>query len=297
MCIMIQGVIPALMTPFNTGGREVDVPALKRLCDHLIAVKVSGLFVTGTTAEFVSLSPDERRLVIREVLRYVGDQLTVIVHVGSYNTEEATSLTRFASEHGAKAVGAMPPYFYTLDDDAIFTHFSRICESANELPVYLYNIPGCATNSISLDNVRRLKESYPHVAGIKESSGDMEREQAMLDMKLPDFNVINGCDEKTLTGLRMGVRASVSSTANAFPEAFYAVYEAFEAGDTAKAESAQQALLNLTNLLGNGRLLAAYKQALAWRGVEIGTVRPPHRELTPDERERLKTALTDNGWI
>ncbi len=294
---MLQGVIPALLTPFTEDGKNVDTPALKRLCDHLVEQSVAGLFVTGTTGEFVSLSPDERRHVIREVLHHVGDRLRVLVHIGSFNTAEALSLTEFALQHGAKGVGCMPPYFYTLDDEALYAHFSKVCEQADGSPVYLYNIPGTAINEIGLDIVKRLKEHYPHVKGIKESSGQMDREQAMLDMNMSDFQVINGTDEKTLTALRMGVRASVSSTANVFPEAFDAVYDAFAAGDDDAAEEAQAKMQRLTKLLGHGRYLASYKQALRWKGVDVGFVRPPHRELRDDEIGALRSGLTELGLL
>lgn len=294
---MVQGVMPALLTPFSAGGKEVDVARLKGLADHLVGSKVAGLFVTGTTGEFVSLTPEERRLVIKEVLQHAGTKTTVIIHVGSFNTQESVALTRFSKDHGAAAVGCMPPYFYTLDEDALYTHFARICEAAGELPVFLYNIPGTAINEISYDNIEKLTSAFPNIRGIKESSGDMERERHMIGMGLPDFVVINGCDEETLTALRMGVRATVSSTANAFPEAFTAVYDAFLAGDEAKAEAEHARLVGLTEVLGHGRTLHGYKLALAWKGVDVGTVRPPHRELTAAEQDRLKAALQENGWI
>jgi len=294
---MLQGVIPALMTPFGANGTQVDLVALRKLCDHLIASKVAGLFVTGTTGEFVSLNPDERRLVIREAIKYVNGRIPVLIHVGSFNTAETVALTKYAKELGADGIGAMPPYFYRLDEEALFAHFARVAEAAAGMPMFLYNIPGAALNEISLANVARLKKAFPHIRGIKDSSGDMERERKMVEMNMPDFIVINGCDEETLTALKHGVRATVSSTANVFPEAFTAVYEPFLAGDMKKAQAAQDRLFKLTQILDHGRTLGAYKQALAWKGVDIGPVRPPLRELTDNERAELRAELEKAQWI
>ncbi|HRU24580.1 MAG TPA: dihydrodipicolinate synthase family protein, partial [Candidatus Latescibacteria bacterium] len=63
---MLSGVVPALMTPFTAGGEKYDRNRLRGLCEHLISSRVGGLFVTGTTGEFIALSPEERRQVIED---------------------------------------------------------------------------------------------------------------------------------------------------------------------------------------------------------------------------------------
>ena len=124
---MLRGVIPALLTPFTDD--QVDVPGLRRLCDFLVSRRVAGIFITGTTGEFVSLNPDERRAVIREVLRHVDGKIAVLVHVGAHNTTEAVELTRLAREEDADGVGCMPPYFYGMDDEAQYAYFSAVLEA------------------------------------------------------------------------------------------------------------------------------------------------------------------------
>jgi len=294
---MLHGVIPALLTPFTEGGAKVDVSALQRLCDHLVAARVDGAFITGTTGEFVSLDPDERRLVIREAMRFLSGRLLTIVHVGSFNTTEAVALLRFAAEQGVEAVGSMPPYFYPMDDEAQYVYFSRICEAADGMPVFLYNIPGCVGNVISLPLIARLKRAFPHLRGIKDSAGDMERLKATIDLGLPEFEVVSGADHRTLTALGLGSHASVTSTANAFPELFQAIYRAFEAGRYDEAAQAQERLTAATKVLRQGRYLATYKQALRMRGVDAGTVRPPQRELEREELDALRAGLVELGLL
>jgi len=47
----------------------------------------------------------------------------------------------------------------------------------------------------------------------------------------------------------------------------------------------------------SGRYLATYKTALRLRGIDIGTVRPPHRELTDSETHKLTASLKEMGLI
>ena len=294
---MLQGVIPALLTPFTAGGESVDYAGLERLCNHLVTSKVEGAFVTGTTGEFISLSPAERRSVIGSAHGMLSGRIKVLVHVGSYNTAEAVSLVHFSRDLGVDAVASLPPYFFGIDEDGLFAHFSAICAAAGDMPVFLYNLPQCAKNHISLDVIKRLKDAYPNLRGIKDSSGDMERLKATIELGLPDFDVVCGADHETYTGLKLGAVASVTSTGNSFPEAFHNIYKAFAAGDHDAAKKAQERLTALTKVLLEGAYVATYKHSLALRGVDVGTVRPPQRELTAAEKEKVRAGLSELAFI
>jgi 4-hydroxy-tetrahydrodipicolinate synthase len=220
-----------------------------------------------------------------------------LVHTCAHNTAEAAELTRFARENGADGIGCTTPYFYTMDESAQYQFFSSVLEAADGLPSYLYNIPQCSGNVIGLPLMQRLKSEFAHVRGTKDSGGDMERFKSLIELGLPDFQVICGADHETLTALKLGGTASVTSTGNAYPELFQAVYDAFEKGDLEGAEQAQERLTALTKVLFEGRLVAAYKVALGYRGVDAGTVRSPQRELTDEEKAAVKSGLDDLGLL
>jgi dihydrodipicolinate synthase/N-acetylneuraminate lyase len=262
-----------------------------------VSFKVGGVFVTGTTGEFIALNPTERRQVISDATKFIAGRTKVIIQVCSYNTAESVALVKHARAQGVDGIASLPPYFHPMDDEAQYRYFSVLCEATAGTHFYLYNLPAFAANAISLDVIQRLKTAFPHLAGIKDSSGDMDRFKEELTMKLPDFQVICGADHQTLTSLRMGGKASVTSTANVFPEVFQAVYSAFESGDSAAAERAQEKLTSLTKALISGRYLATYKTALGLRGVDVGTVRPPHRELSTSEAATVATGLRGLGLI
>src|SRR6185369_15020102 len=54
-----RGVVPPMITPFTPDG-AIDVPAVRRVIDHLIAGSASGIFVLGTTGEAASIPTDEK---------------------------------------------------------------------------------------------------------------------------------------------------------------------------------------------------------------------------------------------
>jgi len=66
----LRGVWVPLITPFDAQG-AVDVGAIERLCHEYSAAGVSGIVALGTTGEASALEPEEKRVAIDAVIRYV----------------------------------------------------------------------------------------------------------------------------------------------------------------------------------------------------------------------------------
>src|SRR3954454_19646575 len=66
-----RGVVPPMITPFTADG-AIDVPAVRRIIDHLIAGSGSGIFVLGTTGEAASIPTDEKTKLVATMVEHVG---------------------------------------------------------------------------------------------------------------------------------------------------------------------------------------------------------------------------------
>ena len=109
-----EGVVPAVLTPFDEGG-EVDVGALARNAEWLLASGANGLVGTGTMGEAQSLSAAERRLVIETLAEASGGRVTVSAGVSSETRARSIALARDAAEAGADALMLLPPLGYEGD--------------------------------------------------------------------------------------------------------------------------------------------------------------------------------------
>ena len=69
----LKGLGVAMITPFTKAG-EVDVPALKKLTDHLVTGGADYLVVMGTTGESATLSAAERQEVLDRVIAVNKDR-------------------------------------------------------------------------------------------------------------------------------------------------------------------------------------------------------------------------------
>lgn len=110
----IRGVIVPLVTPFKSGGDEIDESAMASLCDWLIDKGVHGLMPCGTTGEGPLLSTAERKRLLEVVLTATHGRVPVIAHVGAATTRETIDLTRHAQALFVSAVSIVTPYYFPV---------------------------------------------------------------------------------------------------------------------------------------------------------------------------------------
>jgi dihydrodipicolinate synthase/N-acetylneuraminate lyase len=286
-----KGVIPAMVTPLKDEGKSLDVDALKEYCAFLADRKVDGVFCGGTTGEGPLLSMDERRKLAEVTVSQLEGKVSVIVQTGCIRTDQTLELTKHACDIGAKAVGVVLPYYYTYGDDMLYAYFSEIAESVPDFPLFLYNIPGCTTNDVSLELFKRLLGGIKSIVGIKNSTDDIFQTSAFIHTAGKRCAIFNGNDGLLLPALSIGAAGLVSGNASAFPEPFVELFHAFEDGDLVKARDLQRFIDKLRMILASGRDNASFKRALQFRGIPAGGVRKPDRDLTDEESARLRDSL------
>ncbi len=233
----LRGVFVPLLTPFQPNG-ALDLPAIDRLVDYVLAAGVHGLFVGGTTGEFPLLSTAERQRVAETVVAAAGSTVPVVVHAGAPSTREAIQLAQHAQNIGAPAVAVVAPYFFSLSDEALMAHYVAVAAAVPQLPVLLYNIPQRTVNALPPRLAADIARRCPNVIGIKDSSGNLSQTIEYCALRT-DFQVAQGADGLLVAGLAMGIQATVSGNANVFPELAVAVFDAWWRGDQAAARAAQ----------------------------------------------------------
>jgi 4-hydroxy-tetrahydrodipicolinate synthase len=292
----IHGVICATVTPFDSQGR-LDLEAMRQVVDYMAAQGVHGLFVGGTTGEGLSLSLEERAALTEAVVEYADGRLIVIVHSGCITTADTIFVTRHAAASGAAGAAMVVPFYYTFDDASIFQHFVSVAEAVPDLPLFIYAFPGNAKNGVSPGLLRRLRDAVPNIVGVKSTDPDLVRFQDYLEVGGKNFLAFNGVDGLMLPALALGARGQVSGNANAFPELFRSLYDAYMRGDMQQARAKQMLINGARRALKDGLHPAYYKAVLRLRGVPAGEVRAPMREITPQEQKEMERALCELGLI
>jgi N-acetylneuraminate lyase len=285
----IKGLVAAPFTPFKKDG-EVAVAVIEKLAASLVANKVVGAFVCGTTGEGVSMTIAERMKVAERWQACAGDKLRVIVHVGHTSLGDCRVLAAHAQKIGASAVGCMAPFcFKPTKAEDLVAFCAEVASAAPDLPFYYYHIP-CVTGVTipAFDFLRAAADRIPNLAGIKFTHENLMDYASCVRWEGGRFDILFGRDEMLLSGLAVGAEGAIGSTFNYAAPVYHRIIKAFKKGDLATAQ-AEQARANamIAVLIRYGGMPPAGKAFMRCIGLDCGTVRLPLRALTDEQAAAL----------
>jgi 4-hydroxy-tetrahydrodipicolinate synthase len=286
---MIEGVLPALITPF-TEDDKIDEEGLRQNIEFLIENGVSGIVPCGTTGESATLSIKEHEKVIE--IAVDCSTVPVVAGTGSNNTTEALELTQFAMDAGAEAALLITPYYNKPNDRGMLAHFKKVANEV-DIPMILYNVPSRTGINLKPEIVAELaKES--NIVGIKEASGNLEQITRIIEMTQDeDFVVLSGDDALTLPIMALGGRGVISVAANVAPKLVVSMVEAFSRGDLDEARKLHLALAPLIRAIFLETNPIPVKKAVELIGLPAGNLRLPLAPISEDNERKLRAALSD----
>jgi 4-hydroxy-tetrahydrodipicolinate synthase len=287
------GAMVALATPVRAGG-ELDEGGLERLVRRVVSGGVDGISPLGSTGEGARFTRAQRREITRRVRELAPPGMPVIPGLPLVTPAEGPAELEGLAESGATAALVAPPSYYPLTDDAVLRVYETVAERS-PIPLLLYNIPVYTKITIAPWVAGRLA-AHPAIAGIKDSSRDMEYQaQVIAATEGAEFGVLTGADTLLVVGLTHGAAGIIGASANLVPELTTGVYRAFAAGDVRTALGLQRRLARITDACRRGSPPAGWKAALEIAGVCQAHPVPPGTALSAAEHARLAEVLTAEG--
>lgn len=288
--LSLHGIVPPVVTAFHAD-ESVNYEATAAHARFVVERGCHGVVPLGTNGEFPLLTADERRGVVESVAEEIS-AVPVVAGVGAPSTRETVDLAQHAESAGVDGVMVVTPYYYPLDATGAVEHYRRVAESV-DIPVYLYHIPSKTGNSLSLSTLAEIA-AIEKIAGVKDSSKDVPWLGQAIDAT-PGLTFLAGSDSLLFAGLSVGCRGAVSAVANVFPELVVDLYDAYDAGDRARARALQSRVYRVRNAFKRGPYMAGVKTALSLRdvGFDVGDLRSPLRMMDDADRNALETELRD----
>lgn len=291
---MFRGIFPPTVTQFKDDG-SLDTAANDKHHDFLIEGGVHGLFILGTTGEFMHMNLKEREQHAADTVQHVAGRVPVIVGAGSTSTRETIRLSRHAQGVGADAVSIITPYFWTLSERELIAHLSAVA-NAIDIPILVYNFPAYSNYNISSETLVSLVREHRNIVGVMDAIDSLEHlRQRVQIVKAanPDFCVLAGADGHLLNILQLGGDGTVPSTANLIPDRHVEVFNAYGRRDFQQALELMPAVLSCLDMFRiSGSFHSVVKEAMAAVGVASSPIpRQPALPLTTDSRARLREVL------
>ena len=295
--LKFSGVLSPVLTPF-TKDLKPDSRRLVKLCRWLSSQNVA-LVLFGTTSEANSLSLEEKISLLDDLIDAGINPSLLMPGTGCCSLTETVQLTSHAVKLGCKGTLMLPPFFYKdISDDGLLRSYAETIERVGNsaLKIYLYHIPPVSGVSISLDLIERLIIRYPNViAGVKDSSGNWDNTQSILERQWDDFRVFAGSEHFLLQTMRAGGAGCISATANINPNAIYNLYKEWKSD---RADNLQEQLNQVRTVLESYPMIPALKSVISYYSnhPDWTIVRPPFISLEKETQKELIQKLKSLGF-
>lgn len=284
----LEGILPALITPFDNQG-NIDFVALEKVVEKQLADGVHGFAVMGTSGEYYAMNHDERAQVLTFVKKVVGGRVPLIAGTNASSTREVIELTNKAKELGYDNVLLSAPFYALPSNEEMIAHFNAVLDAC-DVNIVLYNYPIRAGVDVGMEVMEAFQDNA-RVLGIKESSGDLLRAMDITSTFGSKIQLSCGSDDQALDFFIWGATSWVCGPANFLAPQIVRFYNAFQAGNLQEAQRIIKALFPVMQCLEESKFIQKLKYGCELAGVPGGACRAPLLPLTEQEKVDMKAAF------
>ena len=279
----MNGTGVPLVTPFDEDG-ELDTERLRAVVEWVEDGGVDFIVPCGSNSEAELMGVEERARVVEIVVEEAD--VPVMAGTGHPGLKETLRQTERAAEAGADGALVVTPFYYTHDDDALEAYYREVADES-PIPIYLYSVPAYTKVNLSPEVVGRLA-SHDDVAGMKDSSGDLETLQRERRLTADEeFDLFVGSGSVYAHALASGADGGILGLANVAPERANEIFQLHQAGKDAEARQLNAELVDLNRAVTAKYGVPGAKAAMRYRGVSAGYARKPHREVIESVHEEI----------
>lgn len=271
----LQGIFPALTSCFDHQGNLYKVKVFHNV-EKLNAISLAGYVVCGSTGETPLLSVNERIQIMEWVREASANGKILIAGAGAESVHETVQIANRAADLGFHAALVLTPFYYRNqmhrpDTQALFF---RAVADRSKLPVLLYNIPQVTGYDLPVDTIAELSY-HPNIAGMKDSSGNVEKLAETVRAGKTGFQVLSGSGASFCQALQSGATGAILAIANALPYACVTIWEAFRTREFDAAQDWQARIAPASRLVPAKYGIAGLKYAMDLNGYYGGPSRLP----------------------
>jgi len=289
----LHGIFPPITTPFDRNG-DLYQAKVRHNVEKWNLTALAGYVVTGSTGEAVLLTTEEKLRLWGWVAESAAAEKILIAGTGAESVRETVELTNQAAAMGYKAALVRTPHYYKnlLNNAAAQTLYFRAVADQAKIPILIYNFPAATGLDIPADAVIELSR-HPNIAGIKESSGNIEKILRMASDAEAGFQVLGGSATVFWPSLMAGAVGAILAFANAAPYSTIAIWEAWRGREYEAAADWQHRIAHAAVLVTSRYGIPGLKHAMDLNGYYGGPPRLPLIPPSPEAKREIEDAFRD----
>ncbi len=322
----LDGIAFMTLTPFDEQGNilyDAYRKNVRFLVNKIKELKCEKCTITpcGSNGEFVHLTEEEQKEIIRICVEEVNGVVPVIAGTGRASTKQTIAVSKYAQEVGADGVQVILPYYFVPTEEGMYRHYEELAK-AIDIGIVIYNNPAFSGSWIKPALMKKMLAGYgDHIVAIKENTPHLMLFNGMAKaLKGTGVKLLSGFGEQWFAyQFPWGADGFATPFGNFFPEypikfqeaaknydfdemrrllAMMDPYYAFVGRCSAKRPDTGMMVKPGGSIYGEGNVrFGVLKEAMNLMGLDGGHMRLPLTGLNDDERAELKGILTDLGLI
>lgn len=289
----------AMPTPFSPDNK-IDFGAFGVLIDRQIKYGTSMLFVLGSAGETTLLSSEEKKDVIKNVIKLTKGRIPVFFGCSGATTDAAVELAKYCEAEGADGVIFTIPPYVLISQASALTHLDT-CMSSIKIACGIYNNPTRLGVHIDPETIKTLADRHLHFVTDKEA---MPHVSQLIDVKRLCGDKLNilCCDYPkysiVIPTLAVGGNGTANIGGNIIPEEVAKYSRPWT--DMTIVEECRKEYFKWVPLLTELYRLSnpiVVKAALNILGLPAGSLRKPYEDYSGPHLEELKRMMTEMGVI
>lgn len=292
---IFKGSGVAIVTPFKADG-SVNYDKLEELVNYHCDNGTDSIIICGTTGESATLSEEEHLECIKKTIEFAKGRIPVVAGTGSNSTQTAIELSKEADVCGADGLLIVTPYYNKATQQGMIAHYKAIAAEV-KAPIILYSVASRTGCNIEPATVATLVKEVDNIVGVKEASGNISQVAKIMQLTDGNIELYSGNDDQIVPLLSLGGIGVISVLANVAPRDTHDIVAKYLAGDIEESRRLQLKAIPLVEKLFSEVNPIPVKKALNLMGMEVGGLRMPLTEMTPENTKKLEAAMREYGIL
>ena len=274
----IKGIYAATLSVLDSN-LALNIEKTILHAENLIDIGCHGAAVFGSTGQSQLISVSEKIQLINKLSKSKYKN-KYIIGTGLNSLSETINLMKISNSLNFKDYLIMPPAYYKYRDEDVIRYYTKILESIKDCRIILYNFEKLCGYKFSIECIQTLVKLFPkQIVGVKDSSYNLYE-----NLKIKNFLIFPGSEEKLLKGLELGCSGIISATCNVTAPLARKVYDDFEQG---KKQTSNEKLCSVRKVFDKYNLISGLHSFMAQNDKIYENVIPTLSLLSENDKKKL----------
>ena len=274
----IKGIYAATLSVLDSN-LALNIEKTISHAENLIDIGCHGAAVFGSTGQSQLISVSEKIQLINKLSKSKYKN-KYIIGTGLNSLSETINLMKISNSLNFKDYLIMPPAYYKYRDEDVIRYYTKILESIKDCRIILYNFEKLCGYKFSIECIQTLVKMFPkQIVGVKDSSYNLYE-----SLKIKNFLIFPGSEEKLLKGLELGCSGIISATCNVTAPLARKVYDDFDQG---KKQSSNEKLCSVRKVFDKYNLISGLHSFMAQKDKIYENVIPTLSLLSENDKKKL----------